>query len=106
MSAFAGRVDSVNALLGQQVKKGQVLATVFIPELVDQQANLSIAQEALTLAQQDYQREKQLFDQGVSARQDYQKPIMPIVRHKYRYKLRVVAYPHLGQVQAVRDVIP
>lgn len=73
MSAFAGRVDSVNTLLGQQVKKGQVLATVFIPELVDQQANLSIAQEALTLAQQDYQREKQLFDQGVSARQDYQK---------------------------------
>ena len=73
MSAFAGRVDSVNVLLGQQVKKGQVLATVFIPELVDQQANLSIAQEALTLAQQDYQREKQLFDQGVSARQDYQK---------------------------------
>lgn len=73
MSAFAGRVDSVHVLLGQQVKKGQVLATVFIPELVDQQANLSIAQEALNLAQQDYQREKQLFDQGVSARQDYQK---------------------------------
>ena len=73
VSTFAGRVDSVNALLGQQVQKGQVLATVFIPELVDQQANLKIAQEALNLAQQDYQREKQLFDQGVSARQDYQK---------------------------------
>lgn len=72
-STFTGRVESVNAMLGQQVKKGQVLATVFIPELVDQQANLSIAQEALTLAQQDYQREKQLFDQGISARQDYQK---------------------------------
>lgn len=72
-STFTGRVESVNVLLGQQVKKGQVLATVFIPELVDQQANLSIAQEALTLAQQDYQREKQLFDQGISARQDYQK---------------------------------
>jgi len=72
-STFTGRVESVNAMLGQQVKKGQVLATVFIPELVDQQANLSIAQEALNLAQQDYQREKQLFDQGISARQDYQK---------------------------------
>ncbi|MCU4412651.1 efflux RND transporter periplasmic adaptor subunit [Acinetobacter sp. WU_MDCI_Axc73] len=72
-STFTGRVESVNAMLGQQVKKGQVLATVFIPELVDQQANLRIAQEVLTLAQQDYQREKQLFDQGISARQDYQK---------------------------------
>lgn len=70
-ATFAGRVESVNAVLGQQVKKGQVLATLFIPDLVDQQANLSIAQEALTLAQQDYQREKQLWEQGVSARQDY-----------------------------------
>ena len=53
------------------MKKGQALATLFIPDLVDQQANLSIAQEALTLASQDYQREKQLFNQGISARQDY-----------------------------------
>ena len=72
-ATFAGRVESVNAVLDQQVKKGQVLATLFIPDLVDQQANLSIAQEALTLAQQDYQREKQLWEQGVSARQDYQR---------------------------------
>ena len=55
------------------MKKGQALATLFIPDLVDQQANLSIAQEALTLASQDYQREKQLFNQGISARQDYQR---------------------------------
>ncbi|KAA8735253.1 efflux RND transporter periplasmic adaptor subunit [Acinetobacter qingfengensis] len=72
-STFAGRVDSVSVALGQPVKKGQALATLFIPDLVDQQANLSIAQENLTLAQQDYQREKQLFDQGISARQDYQR---------------------------------
>ncbi|MFI8040819.1 efflux transporter periplasmic adaptor subunit, partial [Acinetobacter baumannii] len=55
------------------VEKGQALATLFVPDLVDQQANLSMAQEALTLAQQDYQREKQLWEQGVSARQDYQR---------------------------------
>lgn len=72
-ASFAGRVESVAVALGQQVKKGQALATLFIPDLVDQQANLSIAQEALTLASQDYQREKQLFNQGISARQDYQR---------------------------------
>lgn len=72
-ASFAGRVESVAVALGQEVKKGQALATLFIPDLVDQQANLSIAQEALTLASQDYQREKQLFDQGISARQDYQR---------------------------------
>lgn len=72
-STFSARVDSVNVVLGQQVEKGQALATLFVPDLVDQQANLSMAQEALTLAQQDYQREKQLWEQGVSARQDYQR---------------------------------
>ena len=72
-ASFAGRVESVAVALGQEVKKGQALATLFIPDLVDQQANLSIAQEALTLASQDYQREKQLFNQGISARQDYQR---------------------------------
>lgn len=72
-ASFAGRVESVAVTLGEEVKKGQALATLFIPDLVDQQANLSIAQEALTLASQDYQREKQLFNQGISARQDYQR---------------------------------
>ena len=72
-ASFAGRVESVAVTLGQDVKKGQALATLFIPDLVDQQANLSIAQEAFTLASQDYHREKQLFDQGISARQDYQR---------------------------------
>ena len=72
-ASFAGLVESVAVALGEEVKKGQALATLFIPDLVDQQANLSIAQEALTLASQDYQREKQLFNQGISARQDYQR---------------------------------
>ncbi len=49
------------------------MATLFVPELIDQQANLSLAREALNLAAQDYQREKQLMNQGVSAHQDYQR---------------------------------
>ncbi|SPL71056.1 efflux RND transporter periplasmic adaptor subunit [Acinetobacter stercoris] len=70
---FAGRVESVNVELGQQVKKGQVLASLLVPDLVDQQANLSVAQTNLQLAQQDYAREKELWSQGISAKQDYQR---------------------------------
>lgn len=70
---FAGQVERVNVELGQHVKKGQALATLFVPDLVDQQANLKIAQENLTLTQQDYERERQLLAQGISARQDYQR---------------------------------
>lgn len=72
-SGFSGRVENVNVALGEEVKKGQVLAWVSSPELVDQQSNLSMAEENLKLFQQDYQREKQLFQQGISAQQDYLK---------------------------------
>ncbi|TCM69104.1 cobalt-zinc-cadmium efflux system membrane fusion protein [Acinetobacter calcoaceticus] len=71
--SFSGRVESVNVDLGQQVKKGQTLATLLVPDLVDQQSNLQIAQSALSLAKQDYEREKTLWSQGVSAKQDYQR---------------------------------
>lgn len=69
--SYAGRVEQVHVGLGDIVKKGQTLAVVYTPDLVEQQANLSIAQENLKLSQQDYQREKALFDQGISAKQDY-----------------------------------
>ena len=70
--SFSGHVESVNVNLGQQVKKGQVLATLFVPDLVDQQANLKLEQANLELALQDYERERQLWSQGISAQQDYQ----------------------------------
>ena len=71
--AFSGHVQSVSVELGQQVKKGQALATLLVPDLVDQQSNLQIAQSNLQLAKQDYERERQLWSQGISAKQDYQR---------------------------------
>lgn len=71
--AFSGQVISVNVELGQRVQKGQALATLVVPDLVDQQANLQIAQTAMELARQDYERERQLWSQGISAKQDYQR---------------------------------
>ena len=59
--------------LGQSVQKGQTLAVLLVPELIDQQANLRMAQANLQLAKQDYQREQQLWTQGISAKQDYQR---------------------------------
>lgn len=71
--AFSGHVESVNVELGQHVKKGQALATLLVPDLVDQQANLQIVQTNLELTRQDYERERQLWSQGISAKQDYQR---------------------------------
>ena len=71
--AFSGQVVAVNVELGQRVQKGQALATLVVPDLVDQQANLQVAQTSLELARQDYERERQLWSQGISAKQDYQR---------------------------------
>ena len=71
--AFSGYVEKVNVELGQRVVKGQALATLMVPDLVDQQANLQIVQANLELARQDYERERQLLSQGISAKQDYQR---------------------------------
>ena len=70
---FSGYVEQVNVALGQSVQKGQTLAVLILPELIDQQANLRMAQVNLDLARKDYQREQQLWSQGISAKQDYQR---------------------------------
>lgn len=71
--AFAGHVEAVYVELGQQVRKGQALASLLVPDLVDQQANLQTDQANLELARQDYEREKKLWNEGISAKQDYQR---------------------------------
>ena len=70
---FAGHVEQVNVALGQEVTKGQVLAVLSVPELIDQQANLRMAQSNLDLARQDLQREQRMWSQGISAKQDLQR---------------------------------
>ena len=70
---FSGHVEQVNVALGQYVERGQTLAVLSVPELIDQQASLSIAQSSLSLAQQEYEREQQLWSQGISAKQDLQR---------------------------------
>lgn len=70
---FAGHVEQVNVALGQEVTKGQVLAVLSVPELIDQQANLRMEQSNLDLARQDLQREQRMWSQGISAKQDLQR---------------------------------
>lgn len=71
--SFSGHVENVYVELGQKVQKGQPLAALLVPDLVDQQANLKIEQSNLALAKQDFDREQQLWSQGISAKQDYQR---------------------------------
>ncbi|MBV8624520.1 MAG: efflux RND transporter periplasmic adaptor subunit [Herbaspirillum sp.] len=68
----AGVVESVPAKLGQKVKRGQVLAVISSSTVSEQRTELINAQQRLVLARSNWQREKQLWEQKISAEQDYQ----------------------------------
>lgn len=67
----AGVVDSVSANLGQEVKRGQVLAVLSSPGLSEQRSELQSAQRRLALARTTYEREKKLWEEKISPQQDY-----------------------------------
>ena len=70
-AGFSGLVQQVHVQVGQQVQQGQALASLLVPDLIDMQSNLKILQSQRALANSTYQREKNLWQQGISAKQDY-----------------------------------
>ncbi|GGI52880.1 efflux RND transporter periplasmic adaptor subunit [Oxalicibacterium solurbis] len=68
---LAGVVQSVPANLGQSVKKGEVLAVLASTQLSEQRSELLAVRQRLSLARNIYQREKQLWEEKISAEQDY-----------------------------------
>jgi cobalt-zinc-cadmium efflux system membrane fusion protein len=68
---LAGVVQSVRANLGQKVKKGEVLAVIASTGLSEQRSELLTAQQRLALATTLYEREKRLWQEKISAEQDY-----------------------------------
>lgn len=68
---LAGVVESVPANLGQTVTKGQVLAVITSTEMSEMRSELLTAQRRQALARTTYEREKQLWEEKISAKQDY-----------------------------------
>lgn len=68
---LTGLVESVAVNAGDLVKKGQVLAVISSQSLADQRSQLMAAQKRLALARTTYEREKQLWEEKISAEQDY-----------------------------------
>ncbi|WP_029045252.1 efflux RND transporter periplasmic adaptor subunit [Cupriavidus sp. amp6] len=68
----AGVAQAVPANLGEQVAKGQVLAVIASTALAEQRSELLAAQRREALARATYAREKTLWQEKISAEQDYQ----------------------------------
>ncbi|PZO13723.1 MAG: efflux transporter periplasmic adaptor subunit [Burkholderiales bacterium] len=68
---LTGLVESVSANAGDRVRRGQVLAVLSSQSLADQRSELLAAQKRLGLARTTLEREKKLWDEKISAEQDY-----------------------------------
>ncbi len=67
----AGIVESVLVSTGQPVKKGQLLAVLSSQLVSEQRSNLQMAERRLEHASSILEREKRLWEQKISAEQDY-----------------------------------
>ncbi len=67
-----GLVETVLASAGDRVRKDQVLAVISSQSLADQRSDLLAAQKRLALARTTLARERKLWEEKISAEQDYQ----------------------------------
>ncbi|MFM9912444.1 MAG: efflux RND transporter periplasmic adaptor subunit [Methylophilaceae bacterium] len=68
---LGGIVESVMVNAGDSVRKGQVLAVVSSQSLADQRSDYLAAQKRLALSRVTFEREKSLWEQRITAEQDY-----------------------------------
>ncbi|MFA7945704.1 efflux RND transporter periplasmic adaptor subunit [Pseudomonas brenneri] len=67
----AGVVESVKVNLGQKVKQGELLAVIASQQISDQRSELAASERRVELARTTFQRERQLWQDKISAEQDY-----------------------------------
>ena len=68
---LSGVVESVSASVGDKVRKGQIIALVSSQTLADQRSELLATRKRSALARTTFDREKKLWEEKISAEQDY-----------------------------------
>ncbi|RKF50172.1 efflux RND transporter periplasmic adaptor subunit [Paraburkholderia fungorum] len=66
-----GIVERVTVSIGEKVAKGQVLAVVASTDLADRRSELLTAERRLSAARTSFERERTLWQERISAEQDY-----------------------------------
>ncbi len=67
----SGLLETLLAAEGETVQKGQALATLQSPQLLEQQRNYLTALSKLDLAKADWKRDEQLYQEGIIAQRRY-----------------------------------
>jgi cobalt-zinc-cadmium efflux system membrane fusion protein len=82
---IGGNVKEINVFHGDKVRKGQQLARLEHPDYITLQEQFSETANRLDFLKQEYERQKELFDNNVGAGRDYQQARMQhnIAKTKY-----------------------
>ncbi|MFZ4260779.1 efflux RND transporter periplasmic adaptor subunit [Sphingobacterium sp. HJSM2_6] len=71
-SLFSGVIQTLKVELGDQVRKGQVIASIVNPDFIQLQEEYITINSRLALAEQEQSRQQELYDGNVGARKNLQ----------------------------------
>lgn len=71
-SLYGGIIKTINIQVGSIVKKGQVIATIANPEYIQLQEDYLTTNSRITYAEQEYKRQRELFDNDAGAKKNLQ----------------------------------
>ena len=72
-AVIGGNVKSINVFQGDKVRKGQLLAVLEHPDYIAIQEDFAEVAGRLDFLEQEYKRQKELFENNVGSGRDYQK---------------------------------
>lgn len=71
-SMYGGIIKTLNVQIGDFVKKGQVIALISNPEYIQLQEQYLTVKSRIAFAEQEYRRQKELFDNDAGAKKNLQ----------------------------------
>ncbi len=72
-AVIGGNVKSIKVFVGDKVKKGQVLAVLEHPDYIKLQEDFAVSANESEFLKQEYERQKKLFENDITAQKKYQK---------------------------------
>jgi len=86
-------------LVGDSVKKGQLLLTLENPDFIEIQQNYLETYEKLNFLKSEYERQKTLFDENITSQRNY-------LKAESEYKSTVALFNGLGQKLRLMNISP
>lgn len=83
---IGANIMSIKVIEGDQVKKGQTLATISHPDLIQIQTNYNSSWNDLQYLEQEYARQKRLYDEEIGSGKTFQK-----TKSEYQSKKSIVS---------------